>query len=111
MRVQRAREMAAHESAIAAFEAIDAPDRLAIARDLAQLRARVRAAGRRPLRSAWRRPGEAWPEASIAWDALWSATRGMALSYRHPAESALLYRRAAAHRRARSAWCGWRSSR
>jgi len=108
MRVQRAREMAAHENAVACFEAIAAPGRLAIAqvwlsfeRGYAQPDV-DHSIGLVP-------PGEQWPEAATAWDALWSASRGMALSFRDPAR-----RRActAKPRRARPrwAWCGSRSS-
>ena len=95
MRVQRAREMAAHERAVACFEAIAAPGRLAIAqvwlsfeRSYAQPDV-DHSVGLVP-------PGEQWPEATTAWDALWSASRGMALSYREPGEAARLYRHAAA---------------
>ena len=94
MRVQRAREMAAHENAVACFEAIAAPGRLAIAqvwlsfeRGYAQPDV-DHSVGLVP-------PGEQWPEAATAWDALWSASRGMALSYREPGEAARLYRHAA----------------
>ena len=94
MRVQRAREMAAHENAVACFEAVAAPDRLAIARvwlsfergyaqsDVDHL------AGLEP-------PGPQWPEAALAWDALWSAAHGMALSFRDPGEAARMYRHGA----------------
>jgi len=95
MRVQRAREMAAHENAVACFEAIVAPGRLAIAqvwlsfeRGYAQPDV-DHCIGLVP-------PGEQWPEAATAWDALWSASRGMALSFRDPGEAARLYRHAAA---------------
>ncbi|HEY9026123.1 MAG TPA: LuxR C-terminal-related transcriptional regulator, partial [Burkholderiaceae bacterium] len=95
MRGQRLREMAAHEAAVAAFEAIAAPDRLAISqvwlsfeRGYAQPGV-DHSIGLQP-------PGPDWPEAEIAWEALWSASRGMALSYREPSESARLYRQAAA---------------
>jgi DNA-binding CsgD family transcriptional regulator len=98
MRVQRDRELGAHERAIACFEAAGVPDRLAIAQIwLSFERAYAHpdidhALGLQP-------PGAGWPEAQIAWKALWSATRALALSYRHPAEAALLHRQAAAHAR------------
>ena len=98
MRVQRAREIAAHENAIACFQAIAAPDRLAVARIwLSFERGYTQSGvdhciGQQP-------PSDEWPEAAIAWDALWSASRGMALSFRQPCESALLYRQAAAQAR------------
>jgi ATP/maltotriose-dependent transcriptional regulator MalT len=98
MRVQRDREMAAHEQAIAVFERIAAPDRLAIAQIWLSFERGYTQSGIDhciELRS----PGDEWPEASIAWDALWSASRGMALSFRQPCESALLYRQAAAQAR------------
>ena len=98
MRVQRAREMAAHENAIACFQAIGAIDRLAIAQIwLSFERGYTRSGVDHCL--GLQPPGDEWPEAAIAWDALWSASRGMALSYRHPSESALLYRQAAAQAR------------
>ncbi|MCK9685055.1 LuxR C-terminal-related transcriptional regulator [Scleromatobacter humisilvae] len=98
MRVQRAREMAAHERAVGYFEMILAPDRLAIARiwlsfERAYSEPEIdHAIGLQP-------PGPEWPEARVAWDALWCSSRALALSYRHPAESALLHRQAAAHAR------------
>jgi DNA-binding CsgD family transcriptional regulator len=98
MRVQREREMAAHEGAIAFFEAIDAPDRLALAQMWLSFERGYthsdidHCMGLEP-------PGEAFPEANTAWDALWSASRGMALSFRQPGESDLLYRQAAAQAR------------
>ncbi|MFL6629475.1 MAG: LuxR C-terminal-related transcriptional regulator [Vitreoscilla sp.] len=95
MRVQRAREMAAHENAVASFDAIAAPGRLAIAqvwlsfeRGYAQPDV-DHSVGLVP-------PGAQWPEAATAWDALWSASRGIALSFRDPGEAARLYRHAAA---------------
>ena len=98
MRVQRAREIAAHERAIATFEAIDAPDRLALARVWLGFERSYTQPGIDHCLDL-EAPGEAWPEARIAWDALWSASRGMALSYRQPAESVLQYRHAAARAR------------
>ena len=98
MRVQRAREIAAHESAIASYEAIDAPDRLALARVWLGFERSYTQPGIDHCLDL-EAPGEAWPEARIAWDALWSASRGMALSYRQPAESVLQYRHAAARAR------------
>ena len=98
MRVQRAREIAAHERAIATFEAIDAPDRLALARVWLGFERSYTQPGIDHCLDL-EAPGEAWPEARIAWDALWSASRGMALSYRQPAESVLQYRHAAAQAR------------
>jgi DNA-binding CsgD family transcriptional regulator len=98
LRVQRAREMAAHERAIACFEAVGAPDRLAIAQvwlsfERGYTQSGVdHSVGLHP-------PGDAWPEAAIGWNALWCASRGMALSFRTPSEAAQLYRQAAAHAR------------
>ncbi|HYP34616.1 MAG TPA: LuxR C-terminal-related transcriptional regulator [Burkholderiaceae bacterium] len=96
MRVQRSRELAAHEHAVACFRAIEAPNRLAIAqvwlsfeRGYAQPDV-DHGIGVQP-------PGDAWPEAATAWDALWSASRGMALSFRNPSESARLFREGAAY--------------
>ena len=98
MRVQRAREMAAHESAIASFETVDAPDRLALARIWLSFERGYTHSGIDHC-IGLEPPGDASPEAAIAWDALWSASRGMAMSFRHPAESGLLYRRAAVQAR------------
>jgi len=96
MRVQREREMAAHERAIAFFQSAGAPDRLAVAqvwhsfeRGYAQPDV-DHCVGLQP-------PGASWPEATAAWHALWNASRGMALSFREPSESARLYRQAAAN--------------
>jgi ATP/maltotriose-dependent transcriptional regulator MalT len=95
MRVQRARELAAHERAVACFEAQVAYDRLALAQvwlgfERGYTQPDVdHTAGLEP-------PAAQWPEAATAWDALWSASRGMALSFRDPAESARMYRHAAA---------------
>ena len=98
MRVQRAREMAAHEQAIACFEAIDAPDRLAVARVWLGFENGYTHSGTDPC-VGLEPPGDDWPDAVIAWEALWRAARGMALSFRDPAEAALLYRQAAAQAR------------
>jgi ATP/maltotriose-dependent transcriptional regulator MalT len=95
MRVQRPREMAAHENAVACFEAAGAPDRLAVAKvwlgfERGYSQPDVdHSVGLEP-------PGPRWPEAAAAWDALWSASRGMALSFRDPGEAAKMYRHAAA---------------
>ncbi|HEY9024919.1 MAG TPA: tetratricopeptide repeat protein, partial [Burkholderiaceae bacterium] len=94
MRVQRPREMAAHEAAVAAFEAIGAPDRLAIAQVWLSFERGYAHPGVDHCIDL-RPPGPEWPEAGIAWSALWGASRGMALSYREPSESAQLYRQAA----------------
>jgi len=98
MRVQRAREMAAHESAVAFFETLDAPDRLALARVWLSFERGYTQSGVDHCIGLVP-PADEFPESAIAWDALWSASRGMALSYRHPAESARLYRQAAAQAR------------
>jgi DNA-binding CsgD family transcriptional regulator len=99
MRVQRDREMAAHEAAIPAYERARAPDRLAIAQvwisfERGYERSDIdHSLGLPP-------PASGHPEAAMAWDALWSASRGMALSFRDPSESARHYRHAAAQARA-----------
>jgi len=98
MQVQRPREMAAHASAIAFFEAVDAPDRLALARIWLSFERGYTQSGIDHCMGL-APPGEGFPEANTAWDALWSASRGMALAFRHPAEAALLYRQAAAQAR------------
>ena len=99
MRVQRPRELAAHADAVAYFEALGAPDRLAIAQAWLSFERGYESSGidhgidLEP-------PAADFPAAAIAWDALWNASRGMALSFRNPSESASLYRQAAAHARA-----------
>ena len=99
MRVQRARELAAHANAVACFETLAAPDRVAVARAWLSFERGYESSGvdhgidLQP-------PAPEFPEAGIAWDALWNASRGMALSFRQPAESASLYRQAAARARA-----------
>ena len=99
MRVQRARELAAHANAVACFEALAAPDRVAIAQAWLSFERGYESSGvdhgidLQP-------PAAEFPEAGTAWDALWNASRGMALSFRQPAESASLYRQAAVHARA-----------
>jgi ATP/maltotriose-dependent transcriptional regulator MalT len=99
MRVQREREMAAHESAIEVFERLAAPDRLAIARIWLRFERAYTQTGSDPGLGL-EPPGHEWPEAAMAWEALWNASRGLALSYRQPGESTLLYRQAAAQARA-----------
>ena len=98
MRVQRSREMAALESAVASFQAPGAPDRLALARVWLSFERGYAQSGV-DHGIGLQPPGDEFPESAIAWDALWSASRGMALSFRNPAESALLYRHAAAQAR------------
>ena len=98
MRVQRAREIAAHEAAIACFEAVGAPDRLAIAQVWLSFERGYEQTGTDHA-IGLQAPGDEWPEAQAAWEALWSASRGLALSYRRPCESALLYRQAASRAR------------
>ena len=98
LRVQRAREMAAHENAIACFEAAGAPDRLAIARVWLSFE-RAYAQSEVDHSVGLQAPGDAWPEATTGWNALWCASRGLALSFRDPAESVPMYRQAAAHAR------------
>ena len=99
MRVQRPRELAAHAQAVACFEALGVPDRLAIAQAWLSFERGYESSGvdhgidLQP-------PSADFPEAAIAWDALWNASRGMALSFRQPGESASLYRQAAANARA-----------
>ena len=95
MRVQRTREMAAHENAVACFEAIAATDRCALARVWLGFE-RGYAQPDVDHLAGLASPGPQWPEAALAWDALWSATRGMALSFRDPGEAARMYRHAAA---------------
>ncbi len=98
MRVQRARELAAHERAVACFEAQGASERLALARVWLSFERGYEKSGIDHC-IGLQPPGDEFPEAAIAWDALWSASRGMALSFRHPSEAALLYRQAAAQAR------------
>ena len=93
-RGQRERELAAFERAIAFYAANGAPERLSIARMWASYE---RSFTQPELESSLglEPPGQAWPEACIAWDALWSAARALGLSYRDPATSAAVFQHAA----------------
>ena len=93
-RGQRDRELAAFEKAIAFYAANGAPERLSIARMWASYE---RSFTQPELESSLglEPPGQAWPQACIAWDALWSAARALGLSYRNPATSAAVFQHAA----------------
>ena len=93
-RGQRDRELAAFERAIAFYAANGAPERLSIARMWASYE---RSFTQPELESSLglEPPGQAWPEACIAWDALWSAARALGLSFRNPATSAAVFQHAA----------------
>ncbi len=93
-RGQRDRELAAYERAIAFYVASGSPERLSIARMWSSYE---RSFKQPELESSLdlAPPGDACPEACIAWDALRSAQRAMALSFRNPATSATLFRHAA----------------
>ena len=93
-RGQRDRELAAFEKAIAFYAASGAPERLSIARMWASYE---RSFTQPELESSLGQepPGQARPQACIAWDALWSAARALGLSYRNPATSADLFLHAA----------------
>jgi DNA-binding CsgD family transcriptional regulator len=92
-RGQRERELQGLNRAIAFFETSGAPERLAIARMWASYELSFSAPDRETS-AGLEPPGKAWPEASIAWDALWSAARALALSYRDPATAAAVYQHA-----------------
>ena len=91
---QRDRELAAFERAIDFYAANGAPERLSIARMWASYE---RSFTQPELESSLglEPPGQAWPEACIAWDALWSAARALGLSFRNPATSAAVFQHAA----------------
>jgi len=93
-RGQRERELAAIERAIEFYAASGAPERLSVARMWASYE---RSFTQPELESSLglEPPGQAWPQAAIAWDALWSAARALGLSYRNPAASATVFRHAA----------------
>jgi DNA-binding CsgD family transcriptional regulator len=93
-RGQRERELAAYDRAIEFYAASGAPERLSIARMWASYE---RSFTQPDLESllGLEPPGQAWPEACIAWDALWSAARALGLSYREPATSAAVFEHAA----------------
>ncbi len=93
-RGQRERELAAVERAIEFYAASGAPERLSIARMWASYE---RSFTQPELESSLglEPPGQAWPQAGIAWDALWSAARALGLSYRNPAASAAVFQHAA----------------
>ncbi len=98
MRVQRERELAAHQAAIDFFEACGARDRLALAQVWLSFERGYTQTGIDHCLGL-EPPGADHPEILAAWNALWNASRGMALSFRQPAESAQFYRQAAAHAR------------
>ena len=98
MRVQRERELVAHQAAIDCFEALGAPDRRALAQVWLSFERGYTQSGIDHC-IGLEPPGDAHPEIACAWNALWHASRGMALSFRQPAESAQLYRQAAAYAR------------
>jgi DNA-binding CsgD family transcriptional regulator len=93
-RGQRERELAAFEQAIAFYSASGAPERLAVARMWASYE---RSFTQPELESTLglEPPGQAWPAAGIAWDALWSAARALGLSFRNPSTSAAVFQHAA----------------
>ena len=93
-RGQRERELQSFEHAIAFFAASGAPERLSVARMWASYE---RSFTQPELESmlGLEPPGKAWPQASIAWDALWSAARALGLSFRSPATSAAVFKHAA----------------
>ena len=93
-RGQRDRELAAFEKAIAFYAASGAPERLSIARMWASYE---RSFTQPELESSLglEPPGQAWPQACVAWDALWSAARALGLSFRNPATSAAVFQHAA----------------
>ena len=93
-RGQRERELAAFDHAIEFHTTSGAPERLAIARIWASYE---RSFAQPELESSLglEPPGRAWPEACIAWDALWSAARALSLSFRDPATAAAVFEHAA----------------
>jgi DNA-binding CsgD family transcriptional regulator len=93
-RGQRERELRAYDDAIEFYGSSGAPERLSIARMWAS---HERSYTQPDLESllVLQPPGQAWPEACIAWDALWSAARALGLSYRDPAASAAVFEHAA----------------
>ena len=93
-RGQRDRELAAFEKAIAFYAANGAPERLSIALMWASYE---RSFTQPELESSLglEPPGQAWPQACIAWDALWSAARALGLSFRNPSTSAAVFQHAA----------------
>ena len=97
-RGQRERELAAIERAIEFYAASGAPERLSVARMWASYE---RSFTQPELESSLglEPPGQAWPQATIAWDALWSAARALGLSYRNPAAAAAVFQHAAGQAR------------
>ena len=93
-RGQRERELAVLERAIEFYAANGAPERLSIARMWASYERSFKEPELESLRGL-DPPGQAWPEARIAWDAMWSAARALSLSYRDPATSAAVFEHAA----------------
>lgn len=97
-RGQRARELQAYDHAIEFYASSGAPERLSIARMWASYERSYTQPDLESLLSL-QPPGQAWPAACIAWDALWSAARALALSYRDPATSASVFEHAASQAR------------
>jgi len=92
-RGQRDRELQALDRAIGFFETSGAPERLSVARMWASYE-RSFSQPDLEISAGLEAPGKAWPEAGIAWDALWSAARALALSHRDPGTAAAVYQHA-----------------
>ncbi len=92
-RGQRERELHSLEQAVAFYAGSGAPERLAIARMWISHELAF-GAQQRDFGADLEPPGKAWPEASIAWDAIWSASRALSLSHRDPGTAAAVYQHA-----------------
>ena len=92
-RGQRERGRDALDRAIASFEVSGAAGRLAIARMWAIFESTFTHPDM-ALLTRLRPPADIEPESAVAWDAIWSAARGLALAHCEPQEAAAVYQHA-----------------
>ncbi len=98
-RGQHGRGMIALDCAIACFESSGAAGRLAIARMWAIFERTMTRPDMEVL-TRLRPPADVEPEASVAWDAIWSAARGLALAHREPQQAAAVFQHASSQAQA-----------
>jgi tetratricopeptide (TPR) repeat protein len=98
-RGQRARGLNALDRAISCFQASDSAGRLAIARMWAIFELTLTRPDMAML-ARLRPPVDVEPEATAAWDAIWSAARGLALAHCEPQKAAAVYQHASSQAQA-----------
>ncbi len=103
-RGQRERGLNALARATAHFEKGGAAERLAIARIWAIFELALPQPDMDVL-ARLHPPADGGPETWVAWDAFWSAARGLALAHCRPQGAVAVYRHASSRRRRPSAWC------